>query len=317
MRVASFLAALIPAAVLPAQTGSHTTFGAGCSGTGFSICWKNNARGGSLLPLFSIGTWPQYAIELKTANSAAVLSGFWLYTKKRSFQSGQAAAFIYLAGTNGLPRAKPAATGSIKVGTALGWYKAVFPKPFIVTANTTFFLSWDIANPFKPPFDYPLVRGGVTWKAYGRNGSSVWRLQTPALPWAFQVECAGGTPQLPVLSYTNPPSIGQSYTIDLKGVRAPGSAVLLFGASNAKWGAFTLPLNLGFLGAAKCALLVSPDLLAPVPISAPGGVSFPVRLPPDRTLLGKRLHNQWMVLDLGANRLGWIFSNGGTSTIGT
>jgi hypothetical protein len=95
--------------------------------------------------------------------------------------------------------------------------------------------------------------------------------------------------------------------------------LLIIGASNTKWGAFNLPLDLTVAGAKGCKLGVSMDLLLPTVTEktrADGYVSNDLDIPNIAALGGITLHAQYMVIDPGFNGLNLRFSNLYSNTIG-
>jgi hypothetical protein len=121
---------------------------------------------------------------------------------------------------------------------------------------------------------------------------------------------------VPVLAATSLPDIGKILTVTLAKAKASTVAVFALGASKTTWGPFPLPLDLTAAGAGGCSLLVSLDLLGGVPVDSLGAATVNLPIPNDVMLRGVVFHNQWLVVDSGANTLGIAFSNGGTATIG-
>lgn len=121
---------------------------------------------------------------------------------------------------------------------------------------------------------------------------------------------------VPALSNTGVPTIGRSFRIDLSGALAQTAAGLILGASNTRWGSFRLPLSLAPFGASGCQLLASFDLVGGAATSASGTASVAIGIPNVASLVGVVFHNQWFVVDANANTLGAAWSNGGTARIG-
>jgi len=119
-----------------------------------------------------------------------------------------------------------------------------------------------------------------------------------------------------VLGNTGLPQLGGSFSIDLSGALASAPSFLINGVSNTTWGPVPLPLDLSGAGASGCNLLVSFDLISPAVSDAGGAASVRIPLPNDSRLLGFKLHGQWMTVDKPANRLGLVFTGGGTATLG-
>ncbi|MCB9882944.1 MAG: hypothetical protein H6832_04425 [Planctomycetes bacterium] len=70
-------------------------------------------------------------------------------------------------------------------------------------------------------------------------------------------------------------------------------------------------------GAPGCYLVASYDMLIGASATTSyGTAAIPIQVPSDASLVGNAFHNQWFVLDAGANKLGLTFSNGGTAIVG-
>ena len=122
---------------------------------------------------------------------------------------------------------------------------------------------------------------------------------------------------VPVLTNTGRPVLGQSFTADLRSARANAAAGLAYGFSTKTWGSIPLPFDLAPLGASGCQLLLSFDgVAAAVVADAAGDANVKVSIPNIPSLNGLQWHYQYFVLDAGANGLGLAFSNGATVKIG-
>ena len=139
--------------------------------------------------------------------------------------------------------------------------------------------------------------------------------RTPAEFTTFGTGCRGSNGQTPQLSGTAP-KLGQSLTVSLARARPSTPVTLFFGGSKTTWNQQSLPLDLTPFGAAGCALLVAPSVGVNLTSSSRGAASLTVPVPNDSKLHGAEFHNQWIVLDPGANTLGIVTSNGGSATIG-
>jgi hypothetical protein len=133
----------------------------------------------------------------------------------------------------------------------------------------------------------------------------------------FGAGCVGsnGVPQLQAANGSLP-WLGEVFRIELQNGLPTSWSVALLGRSTSDWSGIPLPLDLGALGAPGCSLLVSGDLLTLTDIDAAGRAMTSYPIPADLTLLGARFFNQVLVLDLGANLLGLVGSNGATARIG-
>lgn len=130
------------------------------------------------------------------------------------------------------------------------------------------------------------------------------------LPFGTGCKGSAGTP---ALSGTNP-WIGELVTLTLENITQTSVALAILGTSNRKWGSFTLPLDLGSLGAPRCKLNVEP-LFFFVMKNTSGTAKLGFPLPNDAGLAGATLYMQGMATD-STNALRLVFSNGGGLAIG-
>ncbi|MCA8956665.1 MAG: hypothetical protein KDC87_11380, partial [Planctomycetes bacterium] len=138
--------------------------------------------------------------------------------------------------------------------------------------------------------------------------------QVPATYQTFGQGCAG-SPAVPYLYALKLPVVGREAAIAVQNLTANSLAVLVFGGSNSTWNNQPLPLNLGFLGAGNCNLLVSFD--APLLLSTGSGMAvLVVRIPKDPSAIGATFYNQLFTPDPASNSAGLAASNGAKATIG-
>lgn len=133
----------------------------------------------------------------------------------------------------------------------------------------------------------------------------------------FGAGCRGSNNQVPTLGNSGVPALGRSFSVSLANARASTAAGFITGFSNTVWGPVTLPFDLRVLSAPGCALLVAWGNMAPVATSGTGTATLTATVPNDSVLSGIQFHQQWFVIDNGANALNMAWSNGGTGRIGT
>ena len=127
----------------------------------------------------------------------------------------------------------------------------------------------------------------------------------------------GSGNNVPTLGNAGRPVINTSFDVTLSGAQStPGIALLIMGVSNTTWGTIPLPFDLTPLGAGGCNLLVSFDLIGGVVVNGSGTGKATYSIPNAPALYGLVWHNQYAVIDTGANQLGIAFSNGGTAKVG-
>lgn len=131
----------------------------------------------------------------------------------------------------------------------------------------------------------------------------------------FGLGCPGsrGTP---VHDGSGTPEIGATMTLRTTNGPTNGLAVLLLGASRTVWNGVPLPLSLAVIGARGCSLLAAPSVTLTQNLSFAGIGSTDIPLPTDVVLIGAHVYTQTAPVDLSANTLGLIFSNGLDTRIG-
>ena len=95
-----------------------------------------------------------------------------------------------------------------------------------------------------------------------------------------------------------------------------GIALLNLGFSRTRMGAVPLPLSLSGIGASKCWLYTSMDMLTALATSATGIATRTLPIPASQDLIGKTFYTQFIGFDRNANRAGLTFSNGAEITLG-
>lgn len=119
----------------------------------------------------------------------------------------------------------------------------------------------------------------------------------------------GGLAGLPALRVFGSLDLGSPIDIEIQNAPAMSVAVLPLALSHLQWGALRLPLALDALGAPGCALRVSLDFPQVLIADARGDARLRWVPPFDKTLIGAQISHQALVVDRGANRLGFSFSN--------
>ena len=132
----------------------------------------------------------------------------------------------------------------------------------------------------------------------------------------FGTGCADHTSLVPDLFGAGEPEIGVGYDVGLDRVQPSSATIVTVGLSNTAWGALTLPFSLAPLGAPGCSLLASGDVLLGGVSNAVGRLSLRVGIPDNKSLIGRRIYHQALVLSPRANTFGWITSNGISVAIG-
>ena len=98
-----------------------------------------------------------------------------------------------------------------------------------------------------------------------------------------------GTPMRqasPILEAHGVTTIGMKTTLRLSQGLENSAAGLIFGFSNTTFGALSLPLDLGGLGAKGCQALASIEHVHPMPVDKDGAASLDLHFPPNPSMIG-------------------------------
>ncbi|HHI81079.1 MAG TPA: hypothetical protein ENK02_14020 [Planctomycetes bacterium] len=285
-----------------AQQGSYSYFGQGCSkqirsdGPGFNWNCKS--------PSSVRTSGAPYAIITKNQVDRTITGARF---RMRAAQPYTASLELWTLSKAGVPQNR-VAKGSIRIGKTYGVYRGAFQKPYTIGGGTPH----AIVLVLPQGAFLPICTQGQTIKGYYFSKGK-WR--TIDRPWVFGETWVDTLKPL-TLTVPEPPLIGRIFKVNTN-YSAPQSIVFLhFGATKKLWGGIPLPLSLKYLGAPGCFLLISPDLTFVNQASHLGNRSFRFPLPKTPSLIGFPFHNQFMSLDPSANRLGILFSNGGSAKVG-
>ena len=131
------------------------------------------------------------------------------------------------------------------------------------------------------------------------------------LPSTYGNGCLGTNRLTPAIGADGFACISTTFNITLKDARASSTASLLIGTSNTTFGSLTLPLALGVIGMPSCFLLTSDlGLGLSTGTDASGAAAIGIPIPLNIALANLTLYAQWFVVDVGANILGVVSSNG-------
>jgi len=111
------------------------------------------------------------------------------------------------------------------------------------------------------------------------------------------------------------PVLGQTFRTRIANLGSGAVAVFgLIGFSRTQWGAYTLPLDLGFLGIPGCRLYTSIDAMVPLPFNN-RSATWKLPIPALPELAGWRFYQQGLVIDASANPVGAILTNAGQGCV--
>lgn len=122
---------------------------------------------------------------------------------------------------------------------------------------------------------------------------------------AFGTGCGGA-----YIGCGGDPVQGGVFTVNLRNAPAGAPALLFLGQSDARWGALTLPFDLGFLGFAGCKALCDWTLGFPSAADPQGQASRPFPIPLDPTLAGATVCWQWVLPSISGGGLQLALSEG-------
>ncbi len=287
----------------------------GCAGSGGPHVPNANTQGGRLQPVLQTlgGTT---AIRF-TTTTAVLAQGVDFWTKATAAGT-KVPVSLYLSDSAGNPLSKPALTGTMVVGTKLGWYRGKFNKPLLLKAGTRAFVA--LAPPLRPSrISPPAVQQG--FKVIHQYGSAkgTWSKPYRAFHWSWKLVAppVASIQSAPVVhAPAGAPRIGRNFTVQLSAAPPSAPSLILTGVSRRNFGPIKLPLDLTGAGAPGCQLVVSMDILAFVVVNKSGtaAISFPI--PNNTALIKQKFFNQALSIAGKTNQLGLVFSNGGQATIG-
>jgi hypothetical protein len=144
----------------------------------------------------------------------------------------------------------------------------------------------------------------LTWKSHVAGSFS-----------SFGIGCPG-TNGTPYQSTSGVPELGQHVSYSLANGRSYANATMFLGGSKTQWGALTLPLSLGLIGAPSCTLYTDGSVQLGLLLNVNGAGSRSLSVPLDSALVGGVFYTQYVVLDAGANAANLTLSNAQTTYLG-
>jgi hypothetical protein len=256
------------------------------------------------------------------------------YTLKSSSPSSATIKFyLHLADAANKPVLPAARSGTMTMTPTYGLYSGKFTPPYVVPANTQYFISFDntgMSHPICTTANtrinyYWRPQNATTWNGTPTSFTQAWtfRVDTTQCPPSaaysmYGAGCKGTGPGngIPALSHTGLPQLGKSFTVDLNNARATAAALLVLGFSDKLWAALPLPFDLTPIGAPGCKLLASGETMGGLVTSATGTAKMTFLIPNISALGGLMLFNQFIVSDPTVNTLQVVLSNGGKMTLG-
>lgn len=217
--------------------------------------------------------------------------------------------------------------------SAKGWammYAGEIPQASGPTTNRDLWVfdgaSWNkrVLSPkpnlfgIRPPIAYDSIRKKTVFYGEGQTWEYTPPPQVPATFVTFGAGCAG-TAGVPTLAQSGGllPYLGTTFPVRISNLSTSGFRVPfgLLGASKTTWSGFTLPLDLTGVGMPGCTLYTGGEVVVQLQASA-GSATWGIAIPFDPALVGAKAFQQIVVIDPGANALGFVTSNATELTIG-
>lgn len=155
-----------------------------------------------------------------------------------------------------------------------------------------------------------LILFGGTSSAFTTNDT--WQFG-PTTPPSFNFGGQGcpGTAGYPTLRLATQqlPWVGETVGLRVAAIPATTAVAILNGQSGTTWNGLGLPFDLASQGMPGCTLRVSIDIVAPLLTSSGGVATFDLSIPANRTLVGRTLYQQALILDPPVNAAGLTLSH--------
>ncbi|MCB9878184.1 MAG: hypothetical protein H6835_11350 [Planctomycetes bacterium] len=284
-----------------------STFGAGCQGSGYIPpvpCPSLNPGGGTLQPQYSPNEY-----TYRVSNTGAMdVNGFDIFTASTGGVVNVPAHIYQLSGSF-YPALTPVASTTVTIGATPGWYTATFANP--VPVNGVFWIGLDTSA--QTASVSSVTTGSTAIVCTRPVGGPTWTITTTRA--AFTVDCSRPLTYLvPQLGIAGEPALGTSYDVTLADALPNTFAACVSGWSDSSY--LGVPLPVALPGAPACQMLVSLDSVETTVVDANGNSSKTIQVPNAQSLVGVDVYHQWAVLDLTANALGLVTTNGGHGTFG-
>lgn len=136
----------------------------------------------------------------------------------------------------------------------------------------------------------------------------------------FGQSCPTSTGRLPTHLTTGPKlhelAVSRGWRLFVSNGAASSPAAVFMGIDNSNSFGLPLPFDLAVIGAPACFLNVELRLSMPVALDSSGALSTGITAPPDPRLYRSTIYTQVAMVDVFANNLGVITTNGASSTVG-
>lgn len=317
------IASVALVAPLTAQVAATYTLGdPGCNGSPLT----NPITLNDVNPVLQVASLPnEYAYPAMNNTAVAVqIVGFEIYTRTNTglTESGHTGLCLDASGPGALaftnPDANYIAEGSITVGATEGWYRTTVTPPLVLLPGEVCWFTVDAFSRIAPP--QHTSTGGVAGPIANRyrrpTSPTAWTASVSVARQIFRLTCASDAPTVPFVTASNPPVLGQSFTLTLGGGLPLSAGFLVFSSNNTNWFGLGTPVDLTPFGAPNCSVHCSWDTVITLGLDAQGTASLTGTVPNIPSFNGVAFYNQGLVLAPGTNLLNLIVSNLGSGVFG-
>lgn len=290
-------------------------FGPGCPGTGVEgICLSANAGATGLATAPVLPATGRYAFPMLTRRPL-MISGLSVRTRSLGASATAATLALHAADAEGQPGALVSGPVSFTIPTTEGWPGALLPSPVPITPGTTWFVVLDTTASSEPVAIAEASAGLDAEAYYAASSGTPWAGPLHG-PFAWRAHCPMRPMAAPYLSARTFPRIGETLVLAVHGAKPSTLGVVWLGGSDSFWSGLPLPFDMGPFGAMGCPIVVSWDIGVFVSSGTDGSLELGLPIPDNVGLAGAVLFAQASIVDLTANRLGLVTSNGARMTLG-
>ncbi len=118
------------------------------------------------------------------------------------------------------------------------------------------------------------------------------------------------TGAIPILDSSGYPEIANTFKAQISRAKENSYALMLLGLSNTSWRGYSLPIDLGIVGAPGCKLLTGIELIEVRPTNSKGEAAFTYAIPNVKSLINMKFYLQGVIVDPPANASGTAWTNG-------
>lgn len=216
------------------------------------------------------------------------------------------------------PSPSNAANGTITVTSAPGWYSTQVYPPITIGAGVAFWFHVDAYSQIAPPQHVAGGLAGPTTNFYRRpSNNMVWTSSVSVARQIFRIHCVPAAPVVPSLLASNPPQLGQNFSLSLAGGQPNLIGFAIWSFDNTQWASMPTPVDLSIFGAPSCFNYTSAEVVNTIVLNGSGAANtLPLAVPSAPAFQGLTWYNQAAMLAPGANSISMLFSNAATAVVG-